>query len=195
MALCDYRAAARRARRRGEPFVAQFTPRGPIVTECPRTPDSRGSLFDYFWRSRDQLFLRHLDSVARRMPGGRQPAVFVHGHTQLPDRGQEGGDLACRRSPDHSAAGLLTGPRRRRAGRHQRRRLAADDHAGAIRADRNGTRPAARRPAARTAAGGSAARATASSTLRRTPTRRRRTSATGGSRQPVSGAIAAGCGR
>ncbi|PWT80789.1 MAG: hypothetical protein C5B57_11670, partial [Blastocatellia bacterium] len=61
VALCDYRAASRRARRRGEPFLQQFSPRGPVVTECPRTPDTRGSLFDYYWRSRDQIFGRHLD--------------------------------------------------------------------------------------------------------------------------------------
>ena len=91
VALCDYRAASRRARRRGEPFLLQFTPRGPVVAECPRTPDTRGAQFDYFWRSRDQLFLRHLETVARRLPAARQPAVFVHGHTHLPDRGQEGG--------------------------------------------------------------------------------------------------------
>ena len=36
--LCDYRAAVRRARRRFEPFVTQFAPRGPAVGECPRTP-------------------------------------------------------------------------------------------------------------------------------------------------------------
>src|SRR5262249_47414507 len=66
--LCDYRAASRRARRRGEPFLQQFLPRGPVVTECPRTADTRGSLFDYFWRSRDQMFSRHLDAIARRLP-------------------------------------------------------------------------------------------------------------------------------
>jgi UDP-2,3-diacylglucosamine pyrophosphatase LpxH len=103
VALCDYRAASRRARRRGEPFLVQFTPRGPIVTECPRTPDSRGSLFDYFWRSRDQLFLRHLEGVARRMPGGEAPTVLVHGHTHVADRGQEGAITL--------AAGHLTIPR------------------------------------------------------------------------------------
>jgi hypothetical protein len=103
VALCDYRAASRRARRRGEPYLLQFTPRGPVVTECPRTPDSRGTLFDYFWRSRDQLFLRHLDTVTRRLPAARPPTVFVHGHTHLPDRGQEGA-IAL-------AAGYLTIPR------------------------------------------------------------------------------------
>ena len=51
--LCDYRAAVRRARRRFEPVVSQFAPRGPVVAECPRTPETRGGAFDYFWRSRD----------------------------------------------------------------------------------------------------------------------------------------------
>jgi hypothetical protein len=87
--LCDYRAASRRARRRGEPFLQQFSSRGPVVTECPRSPDTRGSLFDYFWRSRDEMFGRHLDAVARQRPSRSRPIVFVHGHTHVPDRGQE----------------------------------------------------------------------------------------------------------
>jgi len=104
VALCDYRAASRRARRRGEPFLQQFSPRGPVVAECPRTPDTRGSLFDYFWRSRDQMFARHLDVVASQRPSGsRRPTVFVHGHTHLPDRSQESAILV--------AAGHLTIPR------------------------------------------------------------------------------------
>jgi hypothetical protein len=90
VALCDYRAASRRARRRGEPFLLQFSPRGPIVAECPRTPDSRGALFDYFWRSRDEIFSRRLEMVARQLPSKTAPIVMVHGHTHLPDRGQEG---------------------------------------------------------------------------------------------------------
>ena len=90
VALCDYRAASRRARRRGEPFLLQFSPRGPIVTECPRTSDSRGALFDYFWRSRDEIFARHLEAVARQLPSKTAPVVMVNGHTHLPDRGQEG---------------------------------------------------------------------------------------------------------
>ena len=132
VALCDYRAASRRARRRGEPFLLQFSPRGPVVTECPRTPDSRGALFDYFWRSRDQLFRRHLETVARRLPAARQPAVFVHGHTHLPDRGAGGRHHARRRSPDDSPAGLLARSRRGHAGRDQRRRVAAHHHTGPV---------------------------------------------------------------
>jgi hypothetical protein len=88
--LCDYRAASRRGRRRGEPFLLQFSPRGPVVTECPRTPDSRGALFDYFWRSRDEIYARHLEAVARQLPSKAAPVVMVNGHTHLPDRGQEG---------------------------------------------------------------------------------------------------------
>jgi len=90
VALCDYRAAVRRARRRFEPVPSQFAPRGPVVTECARTPETRGAVFDYFWRSRDVVFARHLEAVANRLPGHAKPAVFVHGHTQLPDRSQAG---------------------------------------------------------------------------------------------------------
>lgn len=88
VALCDYRGAMRRARRRFEPIVTQFLPRGPVVAECPRTPDSRGSIFDYFWRSRDEMFLGYLETIARRLPDRSRPWVFVHGHTHLPDRSQ-----------------------------------------------------------------------------------------------------------
>src|SRR5207247_9163347 len=37
--ICDYRAAMRRSRRRLEPVPTQFAPRGPAVTDCPRTAD------------------------------------------------------------------------------------------------------------------------------------------------------------
>jgi hypothetical protein len=86
-AVCDYRAAVRRARRRFEPLVTQFAPRGPAVAECPRTPETRGAQFDYFWRSRDEMFGRHLKAISAQ-PGGRSPDVFVHGHSHLPDRSQ-----------------------------------------------------------------------------------------------------------
>jgi hypothetical protein len=86
-AVCDYRAAVRRARRRFEPLVTQFAPRGPAVAECPRTPETRGAQFDYFWRSRDEAFGRHLKALGAQT-GGRSPDVFVHGHTHLPDRSQ-----------------------------------------------------------------------------------------------------------
>jgi hypothetical protein len=114
VALCDYRAASRRARRRGEPFLLQFSPRGPIVTECPRTPDSRGALFDYFWRSRDEIFARHLEAVARQLPSKTAPVVMVNGHTHLPDRGQEGamnlaaGHLTIPKQGFSPARGALT---------------------------------------------------------------------------------------
>jgi hypothetical protein len=93
-AVCDYRAALRRARRRFEPAVTQFAPRGPVVAECPRTPETRGGVFDYLWQSRDLVFARHLETVARRLPGPPRPiAVFVHGHTHLPDRAQTGANM------------------------------------------------------------------------------------------------------
>ena len=81
-ALCDQRAAVRRARRRFERILSQLDPLGPPVAECPRTAETTGPRFDYFWQSRDRLFLRHLE----RVQGGDQPiAVFVHGHTHLAD--------------------------------------------------------------------------------------------------------------
>jgi hypothetical protein len=91
--ICDYRAAVRRARRRFEPPVTQFTPRGPVVTECPRTPETRGAIFDYFWRSRDAMFMRHIESTERKPAGKGRPEVFVHGHTHLPDRAQSGANM------------------------------------------------------------------------------------------------------
>jgi hypothetical protein len=87
--ICDYRAAVRRSRRRFEPFVSQFAPRGPAVAECPRTAETRGGLYDYFWRSRDRRYSRYVDEARRRLPAGAEPSVFVLGHTHLPDRAQE----------------------------------------------------------------------------------------------------------
>jgi hypothetical protein len=49
------------------------------------------------------MFSRHLDTIARRLPAGTRPTVFVHGHTHVPDRGQE--------SAISLAAGHLTIPR------------------------------------------------------------------------------------
>ena len=63
IALCDYRAAARRARRRFERPLTQFDPQGPPVRECPRLPDSRGGLFDYFWRTRDLVYGGRLEAA------------------------------------------------------------------------------------------------------------------------------------
>jgi hypothetical protein len=87
-ALCDYRAALRRARRRFEPAVSQFAPRGPAITECPRTPDTRGAIFDYFWRSRDEFFGGYIERVRQRSKQPGAPVVFAIGHTHLPDRTQ-----------------------------------------------------------------------------------------------------------
>jgi hypothetical protein len=93
-AICDYRAAMRRSRRRFEPVVTQFPPRGPAVTECPRTPETRGAIYDYFWRSRDQIYQAHLEDVAKRIPAATRPvAVLVHGHTHLADRAQSGANM------------------------------------------------------------------------------------------------------
>ena len=85
-ALCDYRAALRRSRRRLERYLTQNDPLGPPVAECPRLPDSRGGQFDYFWRSRDLIHGDRLETVQAGLPDrGRPIAVFVHGHTQLVD--------------------------------------------------------------------------------------------------------------
>ncbi len=85
-ALCDYRAATRRARRRFERYLTQIDPLGPPVAECPRLPDSRGGQFDYFWRTRDLIYGRRLATVQAGLPDrGRPIAVFVHGHTHLVD--------------------------------------------------------------------------------------------------------------
>ena len=86
VALCDYRAAARRARRRFERVLTQFDPQGPPVRECPRRPDSRGGLFDYFWRTRDLVYGGRLEAAQGGAPAAAGPiAVFVHNHTHLVD--------------------------------------------------------------------------------------------------------------
>ena len=86
IALCDYRAASRRARRRFERVLTQFDPQGPPVRECPRHPDSRGGLFDYFWRTRDRIHGDRLTAAeAGRPPDAAPIAVFVHNHTLLVD--------------------------------------------------------------------------------------------------------------
>jgi hypothetical protein len=87
-ALCDYRAALRRARRRFEPVVTQFAPRGPVVLECPRTPETRGAIFEYFWRSRDEFYGAYIERVRRRSNRPNTPAVFAIAHTHLADRAQ-----------------------------------------------------------------------------------------------------------
>lgn len=100
--LCDYRAAVRRARRRFEPAVTQFAPRGPAVTECPRTSDTRGGLFDYFWRSRDTAYQVYIDEVTKTLAPKVAPMVFVLGHTHLADRAQDRANML--------SGGLLTIP-------------------------------------------------------------------------------------
>ena len=86
VALCDYRAASRRARRRFERPLTQFDPQGPPVRECPRLPGSRGGLFDYFWRTRDRIYGGRLEAAQAAAPDTARPiAVFVHNHTHLVD--------------------------------------------------------------------------------------------------------------
>ena len=85
IALCDYRAAARRARRRFERPLTQFHPQGPPVRECPRLPDSRGGLFDYFWRTRDLIYGGRLEAAQAARSAERPIGVFVHNHTHLVD--------------------------------------------------------------------------------------------------------------
>ena len=87
-ALCDYRAAVRRARRRFEPLVTQFAPRGPAVAECPRTPETRGAIFEYFWRSRDEVYGDYVERARRRSSGPNASVVFAIGHSHLADRAQ-----------------------------------------------------------------------------------------------------------
>ena len=80
-ALCDHRAALRRARRRFERILTQLDPTGPPVAECPRTPETAAPRFEYFWGSRDRVFHRHLEQLTDPRP----VAVMVHGHTHLAD--------------------------------------------------------------------------------------------------------------
>ena len=80
-AICDHRAALRRARRRFERILTQLDPTGPPVAECPRTPETAAPRFEYFWGSRDRVFGRHLE----RMADPRPVAIMVHGHTHLAD--------------------------------------------------------------------------------------------------------------
>lgn len=93
VAICDYRAAIRRSRRRLERALNQLPGQGPSVTECPRTPDTVGPAFEYFWRSRDLMITRRLDAVQPQWKNANRPIeAFVFGHTHLPDtqRGQPG---------------------------------------------------------------------------------------------------------
>ena len=86
VAVCDYRAAVRRSRRRMEQALNQLPAQGPAPAECPRTPETRGPSFEYFWRSRDGMIARRLAEVQRQVPHPEIPlAVYVFGHTHLPD--------------------------------------------------------------------------------------------------------------
>ena len=79
VAVCDYRAAVRRARRRMERVLTQLAGIGPPIAECPRTADTVGSAFEYYWRSRDRQVRDHVGD-----PKGLEAIVF--GHTHLIDR-------------------------------------------------------------------------------------------------------------
>jgi hypothetical protein len=39
------------------------------------------------------MFSRHIDEMTRRLRRDARPAVFVHGHTHLPDRSQAGANM------------------------------------------------------------------------------------------------------
>ena len=80
-ALCDHRAALRRARRRFERILTQLDPTGPPLAECPRTPETDAPRFEYFWGARDRVFRRHLEQLTDPRP----VAVMAHGHTHLAD--------------------------------------------------------------------------------------------------------------
>jgi len=88
-ALCDYRAAVRRARRRFERPLTQIDPQGPPVAECSRMPNSRGGQYDYFWRSRDLMFGGRLRAIEAGLLADQRPvAIYVHNHTHLVDWSQ-----------------------------------------------------------------------------------------------------------
>ena len=79
VAICDYRAAIRRARRRMERVLTQLSGVGAPIPECPRKSDTVGSAFEYYWRSRDQQIVQHI-------PHAKDLDVIVLGHTHLLDR-------------------------------------------------------------------------------------------------------------
>ena len=79
VAVCDYRAAIRRSRRRMERVLTQLAGVGPPVAECPRVAETVGSAFEYYWRSRDRQVRDHIGK-----PQGLD--VIVFGHTHLLDR-------------------------------------------------------------------------------------------------------------
>jgi UDP-2,3-diacylglucosamine pyrophosphatase LpxH len=79
VAICDYRAAIRRARRRMERVLTQLSGVGAPMPECPRVADTIGSAFEYYWRSRDQ-------QIAEYIPRVKELGVVVLAHTHLVDR-------------------------------------------------------------------------------------------------------------
>ena len=178
VALCDYRAASRRARRRFERVLTQFDPQGPPVRECPRLPDSRGGLFDYFWRTRDLVYGGRLEAAQDGAPAAAGPiAVFVHNHTHLVDWRQSVLELT-RLGRTVIVDGFSAGAQRPLARGRQRRPVAADDHTCAVRPPAGRARSLRRRAAAHPAARASRAllRLRADRSLRRR---------TGASRDPL----------
>ena len=85
--MCDYRAALRRSRRRLERSMTQASTTGRAPSECPRTPATRGSAFDYFWRSRDELVVSRFEQVRATLAADTRPSqsikVVALGHTHL----------------------------------------------------------------------------------------------------------------
>lgn len=90
VAVCDYRAALRRARRRLEHGLTQLPKTGPPISECPRQASTVGPAFQYFWRSRDVIYGKYLEAiVAALKKAGRTEkpfAAFIQSHTHLGDQ-------------------------------------------------------------------------------------------------------------
>ncbi len=90
IAVCDYRAAIRRARRRMERVLTQLPGVGPPITECPRLAETIGPAFEYYWRSRDLRWSRHIQATLDRLRREKRTThpfeVFVYGHSHLADR-------------------------------------------------------------------------------------------------------------
>jgi hypothetical protein len=88
IAMCDYRAALRRSRRRLERSMTQASTTGRAPSECPRTMATRGSAFDYFWRSRDELVMSRFEQVRTAIAADSRSSqsikVVAFGHTHLP---------------------------------------------------------------------------------------------------------------
>jgi calcineurin-like phosphoesterase family protein len=86
-AMCDYRAALRRSRRRLERSMTQAPTIGRAPSECPRTSATTGSAFDYFWRSRDSLVGSGVERVRASLAADGRPSqsirVVALGHTHL----------------------------------------------------------------------------------------------------------------